>query len=131
MGLIAAAEAPLTGTRSRMDRALGVLVGSRCTDCTATSWPGRAVCHRCASAALVEHAFPPVGSLLSYTRVWVPRPGLEAGYVLGQVRLVDGPLVFTHVRELPPDLTVPAPVHLVVGDCDAVPSFWFEPTEGG
>ncbi|WP_041775867.1 OB-fold domain-containing protein [Blastococcus saxobsidens] len=69
------------------------------------------------------------GRILSYTTVWVARPGLAPPYTLGQIQLDDdGPLVFGHIRELGDGTRVPVPVRMVVADTDdAVPPFWFEP----
>jgi uncharacterized protein len=75
-------------------------------------------------------AFEPNGSLLTCTTVWVPRPGLEPPYTLGQVKLTDGPLIFGHVRGLPRDAVMPTAVRLVVAEGEHdVPPFWFEPGE--
>jgi len=127
MELTPALEAPLTGERPRLDREQECLVGSRCDACGATSWPARAICNRCGSAALAEQPFSHLGSLLTYTQVWVPRPGLEPPFTLGQVEFDDGPLVFTHVRNLPEGSRVPLPVQIVLGEEGAVPAFWVEP----
>jgi len=128
--LTPALEATPTGERPRVDRAERRLVGSRCEDCRAVSWPMRAVCHGCGSADCVEVGLAREGSLLTFTTVWVPRPGLEPPYVLGQVKLPEGVRVFAHARGLTADHRVPLPVRLVLAeDEDAVPPFWFEPLE--
>ena len=130
MALIDALRAAPAAERVRVDREACRLVGTRCPSCGATSWPARAVCHRCGEAPVEETAFGPGGELLTHTTVWVGRPGLEPPYVLGQVKLDDGPLVFVHVRELPADARVPLRVSLVLaGDAAAVPPFWFHPEE--
>jgi uncharacterized OB-fold protein len=127
MELRAALEMPLTGERPRLDHGLQCLVGSRCGNCGALSWPARAVCNRCGSAAIEQARLARSGALLTYTQVWVQRPGLEPPYTLGQVQLDDGPLVFTHVRGLAEGSRVPLPVEVVVGEEGAVPAFWVEP----
>lgn len=127
MELTTALEMPLTGERPRLDRERQQLIGSRCAACGMTSWPARAVCNRCGSAALEQVALSRTGTLLTYTEVWVERPGLVPPYVLGQVDLDDGPLVFTHVRGLAPGTRVPLPVEVVVGEEGALPAFWVEP----
>ena len=119
-----------TASRRRLDPQTGALVGSRCQECGAVSWPGRAVCQRCAQPSMRETAFEVTGRLLTYTTVWVGRPGLPAPYTLGQVKIDDGPLVFGHVRQLASDARVPVPVRVVVSeDPRAVPPFWFTPEE--
>lgn len=114
--------------RARFDPVAGVLVGSRCAECGARSWPARAVCARCGSVAVAESPLPPEGSLLSFTTVWVARPGLSTPYVLGQADFSDGATVFAHVRGLDPDTRVPTPVRAVISaDESAVPRFWLTP----
>jgi uncharacterized protein len=120
---------PNTHDRARYDVQREVLVGSRCSSCGTTSWPSRAICHRCGLPAMVETDFPRDGVLLTYTSVWVARPGLEVPYTLGQVRLVDGPVVFAHIRGLREEITLPLPVRVSVVGGSSVPPFWFEPEE--
>ena len=68
------------------------------------------------------------GTLLSYTKVWVPRADLPTPYTLGQIRLDDGVTVFAHVRELPEGVHVPMPMRLKVSPAGSPgPVFWFEP----
>jgi uncharacterized OB-fold protein len=121
---------PPLADRERIDRVAGTLVGSRCHACAATSWPGRAGCHRCGQLTMEPTSFAPTGSLLTCTTVWIGRPGLEPPYTLGQIKLDDGPLVFAHVRTLAADAVMPVAVRLVVDSADSeVPPFWFEPEE--
>ena len=129
MDLRPALESPLTGERPRADRAEGKLSGARCTNCEAPSWPARAVCHRCGSPGLTAENFSVSGSLITYTTVHVPRPGLETPYTLGQVHLEgNGPVIFGHVRRMANDATVPCRVQLVLArDPDDVPWYWFQP----
>jgi|GEM_PF-2309975 len=132
MELRAAIEVESTARRRRLDRAAGLLIGSGCPVCAATSWPPRAVCHRCGSPMDLERALPREGALLSFTKVWVPRPGLEAPYTLGQIEILDS-IFFAHVRGLGAEARVPMTVALVVPgeeDEDEPVSFWFEPAAG-
>jgi len=130
MGLSGALGAAPTRERPRVDEKSGTLVGSRCGNCGARSWPARAICSVCGSDRLTAEQLPRVGSLTSYTTVWVPRADLPVPYILGQVDLGDGASIFAHVRELPEGAMVPTPVQLVVGpDPQAIPQFWFEPVE--
>jgi uncharacterized OB-fold protein len=123
-----AAEAPPTGERARFDLEAARLIGSRCPGCGTTAWPARAVCHSCGQARVDIVPLAPTGTLLTYTTVWVPRPGLEPPFVLGQVKIDDGPIIFCHVRGLGEELVVPHPVEIVMADsADSVPPFWFEP----
>jgi len=122
-----AAQIPPTATRPSVDRASGALVGSSCRSCGITSWPARAVCQRCGAETEMGYRLPREGSLMSFTTVWVSRPGLEAPYSLGQV-IVDGSTFFGHVRGLPEGAKVPLPVDIQVGSDDADVLFWFEPS---
>lgn len=130
MGLADSVILPDTSQRARVDIEQGVLIGSRCSVCNATSWPSRAICHRCGAPAMRETSFAPSGSLLSSTTVWVARPGLEPPYTLGQIKLADGPIVFGHVRGLSAGAEVPERVRLIVAMEGSMPPFWFEPEEG-
>ncbi|HEY1688273.1 MAG TPA: OB-fold domain-containing protein [Solirubrobacteraceae bacterium] len=128
--LALALQAADTGERRRVDRELGALVGSRCEVCGTVSWPSRAICHRCGSPRVRELALGRDGQLVTYTTVWVPRPGVVAPYVLGQVDLPEGVRIFVHVHDLPAGTRTPCPVRMVLAaEADAVPPFWFEPAE--
>ncbi|WP_181764976.1 Zn-ribbon domain-containing OB-fold protein [Streptomyces albidus (ex Kaewkla and Franco 2022)] len=129
MGLEEALARTPTGERPRFDTSRGSLVGSRCTGCSTTVWPGRAVCHRCGSWDVEDIAFAGTASLLTFTEVHVARPGLEAPYTLGQVRVDEGgPLLFGRVRGLTEAVRLPCPVRIVVsGTGSGKPTYWFEP----
>lgn len=131
MALTPALEVPGSAGRPRLDASASRLIGSRCDACGAVSWPSRAICHRCGAVRMIETTFAGTGTLLTYTTVWVGRPGIPPPYTLGQVKLDDGPLVFGHVRGLPDDAHVPIPVRTAVAAAEsAVPRFWFELEEG-
>jgi uncharacterized OB-fold protein len=132
MELTAADSATPFLERARFDVDQGVLVGSRCSECGARSWPARAACARCGSVAVSQAPLPPEGSLVSYTTVWVARPGLSTPYVLGQADFGDGASVFAHVRGLESGIRVPTAVRVVIStDESAVPRFWLTPDGAG
>jgi uncharacterized OB-fold protein len=86
------------------------------------------VCQRCGSPETTDLLLSDRGTLVTYTTVWVPRPGLVPPYTLGQVDLADGVRVFAHGRGLADGCQVPMPVRIVVNpDTEAIPPFWFEP----
>ena len=129
MELSAAAAAPNTGARARVDRERGLLVGSRCPGCGATSWPSRSVCHRCGEPMAFDAPLEREGALLSFATVHVPRPGLPAPYTLGQVA-IDDVILFAHVRRLGAGARVPLAVAVVVPPQREGPlDFWFEPLD--
>jgi hypothetical protein len=74
----------------------------------------------------MRQPLPRSGRLVSHTTVWVARPGLPSPYTIGQVDLGDGAIVFTHIRNLTPNLNAPLDVTLEIAPTDeAVPLFWF------
>lgn len=123
------ADVPGTLERPRLDAERGVLLGSRCGSCGAASWPARAVCHGCGHPTAIGVALPATGTLLSYTKVWLPRPGLDVPYVLGEITLDGGALLFAHVRSLGAEAKVPMAVRLVIPPSTAGSpvAFWWEP----
>jgi uncharacterized OB-fold protein len=131
MGLADSIALPDTSERVRIDHATGALVGSRCMVCGATSWPTRAVCHRCGAPETRETAFSASGIVLASTTVHVPWPGIETPYTLAQVKLDDGPVVFGHLRgRASKDGSTGDRVRLVVAPANTVPPFWFDADAG-
>jgi uncharacterized protein len=127
MDLTAALDQPNVPERPRFRRDDEVLVGSLCGSCGTRVWPARAVCPACQSAEVALIELTGAGTLVTFSTVWVPRPGLDAPYVLAQVELDDGVRLFAHVRELP-EPTTGVRLRLVFApDETAVPPFWFEP----
>jgi uncharacterized protein len=125
--LSAALEVAGSASRRRADADSARLVGTRCADCRAPSWPGRSVCHQCGSSHVREEVFSRSGLLVTHTTVHVPRAGLDAPYMLGQVALDnDGPLVFAQIRGLSSDAAVPCPVRSVLATPGSSPWYWFE-----
>jgi len=127
MDLSHALQAKPTSERRRAEALSHRMVGSRCSACSTSVWPSRAVCAACGSAELAEEAFQRDGQLVTYTTVHVARPGLAVPYTLGQVRLDDGgPLVFGQVVGLPEGATVPVAVRSVIGAEGDSPWYHFE-----
>jgi len=130
MELNAVLGATNTGARSRINRATGRLIGSRCENCGSVSWPSRAVCQRCGEAATRKLDLSDRGTLITFTSVWVPRPGLPTPYILGQVDIEDGVRIFAHGRRITEEHHVPLAVRIVLNEVsDVVPPFYFEPLE--
>jgi uncharacterized OB-fold protein len=123
--LRAALNVPATADRPRDDGQ--TLVGTRCGRCRVASFPARAVCHGCGTAAPEQERFAPTGTLITYTTVHVERPGLPAPYTLGQIALDEaGPVVFGQVRAPAGELAAGLPVRVVVATGE-VPRYWFMP----
>jgi uncharacterized protein len=124
-----ALDFPAVAERARSNATNTALVGTRCDHCGTASWPSRALCRMCGSAAVRQEEFASGGVLLTYTTVHVSRPGLSTPYVLGQVRLNEhGPVVFGHVHGLAEPVELPLPVTLGC-DAAAVPWYWFDMAE--
>lgn len=118
-----------TGRRSRMDGAGNRLVGGRCLVCSTATWPARSVCYRCGSDDIEFYQLPPIGTLETWTRVWVPIEGIEPPYEVGFVNLC-GVRIFMHLRGIPEEITVGSRVKIVI-DPEASPPFWAEPLPDG
>jgi uncharacterized OB-fold protein len=76
---------------------------------------------------------PTTGDLTAHTTAWVPRPGIQAPYTLGLIRLTEDVLVLAHVRGLDDVIGPPHPVRIVFPASAAEPvPFWFTSlSEGG
>jgi uncharacterized OB-fold protein len=127
MELMEALAQPNVSARRRFDRTKGVLLGSECGGCGLRSWPGRSVCSRCGSADLAEVELAGEAILISSTRVWVARPGLDVPYMLAQVWLAGGVRVFGHLRGRS-EVRAGSALRVAFATNSAEePQFWFEP----
>ncbi len=88
------------------------LIGSRCDDCAATTFPAQDRCPRCGHAAMVETLLPRRGTLVSWTTQEfppvVPYAGDETGasfepFGVGLVQLDDVVRVETRLTEHDPE----------------------------
>jgi uncharacterized OB-fold protein len=116
-------DLPRVEERKRWDEAGQCLMGSRCPACATVIWPGRSACPTCATAGPDEVALARHGELLSWTRVFVPLAGMEAPFILAQVRLDDGVLLFGHLRGVPESGVKRVAIHV---DEAQRPPFWFQ-----
>lgn len=75
------------------------LLGSRCPECTATTFPVQTFCPRCARPDMREHPLPRRGTLWTYTiQAFKPKPPYDGPddfepYVVGYVNLDNEVLV--------------------------------------
>ncbi len=67
----------------------GGLVGGRCGACGDVVWPMPLRCPTCGADAVEGEALPATGSVETWTRVWVPLPGISSPYHIARVRLGD------------------------------------------
>ncbi|MDT5409816.1 MAG: uncharacterized protein QOG14_2036 [Mycobacterium sp.] len=55
------------------------LIGSRCGDCAATTFPVQELCPRCSASAMSEHLLPRSGTLVAWTTQGFPPGAPYAG----------------------------------------------------
>jgi uncharacterized OB-fold protein len=80
------------------------LIGSRCRICGYTSFPKNAVCVRCRRDDTMEEIkLGPYGSLETYAVMRVGPPDFPPPYVIGYVKMEEGPVVFTLLTGCEPE----------------------------
>lgn len=84
---------------TNQDGTEGVLVGTRCRDCSAYSFGPATFCQRCTADSLETVELSKQGTLYSYTVVRIPPQGWPGPvpYFLGQIELPEGPHVLAEV----------------------------------
>ena len=80
----------LAGDAVRNQDGHPVLMGSRCTECGALSFPRVAVCVECMSESFVDEPMPEQGKLYSWTTVHVGPRHMHKPITLGYVDLDNG-----------------------------------------
>ena len=78
------------------------LVGNECRKCGSSYFPPRIVCTRCGrESQMADKKFNGNGEIMSFTTIRVPPDTFkdEAPYVVGIVKLEDGPSVEGHIIE--------------------------------
>lgn len=74
------------------------LIGSKCSVCGYASFPRKKVCIRCRRDDTMEEIrLGPYGTLETYAVMRVGPPDFPPPYMVGYVRLKEGPLVFTQI----------------------------------
>ena len=132
MGLSRALDAPFTQDRDRVDREAGRLVGTALQELRGGVLAGPGDLPSAAARPTANRRRSRrEGELVTYTTVWVPRPGLEPPYILGAGRPAARACSCSPTcATFPSDARVPVPVRIVMApEADAVPPFWFEPME--
>jgi len=125
--ILEALEVTVTADRRRVDFAAGCLVGAACGDCGWATWPQRALCARCGSAAMSVSELRGPGELSTWTTVWTSLPDVPAPYSMGLL-MVDGIRIFGHLRGDLESLHEGSLMRLVVNE-GSVPPYWFETIE--
>src|SRR5271157_3131674 len=78
------------------------LIGNECKNCGTAYFPPRIICPKCGrESRMEERKFAGDGEVYSYTKIRVPPDTFkeEAPYVVGVVRLDEGPMVEGHILE--------------------------------
>lgn len=87
----------------RMKGALLNLEGSACAMCGDKSFPARRRCSACGAKDIVPHRFQGGGTLTSFSEIFAAPDGYAAPYLVGLVRLDEGPTVMAQLTDLDPD----------------------------
>lgn len=77
----------------RLKKQKYALVGSKCAGCSALFFPARKFCAGCQSTGMKPHGFSGFGVIESFTTIHAPPSGFSAPYVIGLVRLDEGPSI--------------------------------------
>ena len=78
------------------------LIGNECENCGTSYFPPRIVCRKCGRASkMVDKKFAGDGEVYSYTKIRFPPDTFkdEAPYVVGVIKLDEGPMVEGHILE--------------------------------
>jgi len=98
------------------------LVGSRCADCGAVTFPAQRSCPRCAGESTAEHLLAATGTLWGFTiQGFPPKEPYPAAHApfepfgVGYVNLADEVLVETRIQATSPEeLRIGMPMELVI-----------------
>ena len=74
------------------------LIGGRCADCGAETFPRAPVCSSCMSETIGAHAMPRAGVLYAFSVVHVAAKKWKKPMRIGYVDLPNGARVFTHLE---------------------------------
>src|SRR3972149_10847424 len=77
------------------------LIGSRCQKCGLVAFPRRAVCPSCLAQEMEEAHLGPRGKIETFAVARAAPPGFQAPYVVAQVQLDKGPLIFSQISPRP------------------------------
>ena len=95
------------------------LLGSRCTACGYVSFPRKEVCPACVKKGCLEDIeLSRTGKIDTFSVLHVAAPGFPVPYVVGYVRVEEGPRVFGIIQrdeESPDSLEIGQEAELVLG----------------
>ena len=76
------------------------LIGSRCKNCDHVSFPKKEVCPACITkGAMEEVPLSRIGKVDTFSVLHVGAPGFPVPYVVGYVKMAEGPRVFAVIQE--------------------------------
>jgi hypothetical protein len=101
----------------------GVFLGTKCDECGLCVFGDSVFCVRCTSSDLKAVDLSPDGTLYSYTIIHAPPAGWKGPvpYILGSVKLPEGPQVLSEVIDLDPgavEINMPMKMVLRAGEAD-------------
>lgn len=79
------------------------LLGLKCNKCGAYTVPPKKVCMECTSEELDIVELNGKGQIQTFTVIRVPPEGLEAPYIVGMVKLDEGPWLMGNIVDVDPD----------------------------
>lgn len=92
------------------------LVGTVCTNCDTNYFPPRIICKNCGrNTKMQEKRLTGNGEVYSFTKIHVPAEAFResAPYVVGVIKLDEGPLVEGHIVETTKKITIGSKVKQV------------------
>ena len=109
--------------RLNEDGTEGVFLGTKCNECGLCVLGDSVFCVRCTSGDLAAVDLSSDGTLYSYTIIHAPPAGWKGlvPYVLGSVKLPEGPQVLSEVIDLDPEMIeidMPMTMALRAGEAD-------------
>jgi uncharacterized OB-fold protein len=81
----------------------GKFVGLKCKQCGAYTVPPQKVCSECSSEKMEIVELSRNGEVQTFTVIYVPAEGYKAPYVVGLVKLEEGPWVTTDIINIDPE----------------------------
>jgi uncharacterized protein len=111
---------PVSSRRLRLsnnDGTQGVLLGMVCNDCGTHFFGSLRFCLKCTSANLKQVELSKKGNLYTYTIVRMPPPKWQGAvpYILGVVKLPEGPRVISEVLDCPEEaIKIGMPMELIL-----------------
>lgn len=83
------------------------LLGMSCNSCGAITFPPKAVCMECCARDYKIVELSGKGSVITFTIIRVPPEGFDDEYVIGLVKLLEGPHIMVNIKtDRQPDMSM-------------------------